>query len=146
MVQKNYVYGCNEGECEFYVYRITNTNPDGVHIELSWGQIKDFCTRYELKHVPEYYYGYAKDLYKDIIVDEDWATNVLNRMMTDFNLEKDCEFNKKGIPAEGVVIRPDRLFECSPVKLKSFRFLERETKELDSGEVDIETNETTGDE
>ena len=45
------------------------------------------------------------------------------------------------VPAEGIVIRIDHLDRCEAYKLKSFAFLEGETKALDAGETDLETEE-----
>jgi hypothetical protein len=48
-----YKYGCPEGTCELYVYRITRNDPDGVVTELSWPQVKQRCRELGIKHVPE---------------------------------------------------------------------------------------------
>jgi hypothetical protein len=42
-------------------------------------------------------------------------------------------------------VRIDRLEEAEAYKLKSFLFLEWETKQLDRGEVDLETQESEPD-
>jgi hypothetical protein len=139
-IQPGYIYGCQLNTCEFRLYRITNTNADGVVTEYTWQQIKDFCNKFGLKYVPEFYYGFAKNLYPDIPVDRDWNENVLKRLMTDYNLEKKCQYNK-GKPAEGVVIRQEKLYDCIPLKLKSFAFMEYETKLLDTGTSDIESEQ-----
>jgi hypothetical protein len=139
-IQPGYTYGCQNNTCEFVVYRITNTNVDGLVTEYTWSQIKDFCTKFGLNHVKEFYYGFAKDLYPDIPVDRDWNESVLKRLMTDYNLEKKCQYNK-GKPAEGVVIRQEKLYDCIPLKLKSFAFMEYETKLLDAGTSDIESEQ-----
>ena len=47
-----------------------------------------------------------------------------------------CE-NK--VPEEGIVVRVEDLFECKSYKLKSFRFLEFESNELDKGVADVES-------
>jgi hypothetical protein len=60
-------------------------------------------------------------------------------------LEKMCPHNRKEVPNEGVVVRIDRLEEAEAYKLKSFLFLEWETKQLDRGEVDLETQESEPD-
>ena len=51
--------------------------------------------------------------------------------------DKDCYICKNQVPEEGVVIRKDKL-DLEVYKLKSSRFFEFETKELDKGEVNIE--------
>lgn len=140
-VQKGYHYGCKSGEHKIVVYRITQVNTSGKFIEYSWNQIKQFCKKYGIEHVPEYYYGYAKDLFPDIKVDETWHDNVLSRLNTSFNMEKMCEYNNNEVPAEGVVVRIDDLDEFKAMKLKAYKFLEKETKDLDSGEVDIESSQ-----
>lgn len=51
--QMVYRYGCKEKQCDFFVYRITNINPEGQEIELSWNQVKKRCKDMGIKHVPE---------------------------------------------------------------------------------------------
>jgi len=46
-------YGCEDGESELYVYRITMTNEDGYEYELSWDAVKLQCDKMGVKHVPE---------------------------------------------------------------------------------------------
>lgn len=146
MIQKGYHYGQTEGTYKFYAYRITSTNADGQVIEFAWQQIKDFCVKYGIPHVPEFYYGKASDLYKDIPVDSNWNDSVIKRMMEDFNLEKPCKLNNDEVPAEGVVIRYDSAFDANPIKLKAFAFTKRESELLDSGEGDIESDESSSEE
>ena len=50
-----------------------------------------------------------------------------------------CPHNRNEVPAEGVVLRIDHLETAECYKLKNFAFLERETKLLDKGEMDLET-------
>jgi hypothetical protein len=139
-IQGGYAYNCHPNTYKFLVYRVTNTTMDGHITEYSWGQIKEFCVKYGLDHVKEFYYGYACDLYTDISVGDNWHEDVLMTLSTSFNLEKECRYNK-GMPAEGIVIRVDNLYSCEPMKLKSFAFLKHETKLLDSGEIDMESNQ-----
>lgn len=144
-IQGGYNYGCQPNTYKFLVYRVTNTTIDGHVTEYSWGQIKEFCAKYGLEHVKEFYYGYAKDLYKYVpLINfeyESWNETVLNLLIDDFNLEQECNYNK-GMPAEGIVIRADKLYLCEPMKLKSFKFLKRETDLLDSGETNIEDEQS----
>ncbi len=53
--------------------------------------------------------------------------------------EKDCWMCENKVPEEGVIVRKDNLYSCESYKLKSFRFLEWESKELDKGIVDVES-------
>ena len=139
-IQKDYDYECtNNGQekNKFFVYRITYTNVDGVVSELSMFEIEEFCQKMGLKCVPIFFMGYAKDLYPDLTIDENWNTNFIQLIEKDY-LEKDCYMCNNKVPAEGVVIKREQLFSCEPLKLKSFSFLEKETKELDRGEENIE--------
>jgi hypothetical protein len=139
-IQGGYTYNCQPNTYKFLVYRITNTNQDGIVTEYLWKQIKQFCTKFGVENVKEFYYGYAKDLYPNVTLDDNWNDTVLSLLKDDYNLEKECKYNK-GMPAEGIVIRKDSLYKCEPMKLKSFSFLKHETMLLDNGESDIESDQ-----
>lgn len=51
----DYSYGCHVGQCDIYVYRITQVNEDAIAAELSWQQVKHRCKELGIKHVPETY-------------------------------------------------------------------------------------------
>ena len=135
-IQKGYDYGCNVGEFKVEVYRITQTTPDGLVTELTYPQIVDFCERLGMKPSHLFFYGYAKDMYL-LDYDQHWNENFLKKLEEDFN-EKDCFMCNNKVPEEGIVIRKENLFECDSYKLKSFEFLGMESKQLDSGEENIE--------
>lgn len=137
LIQKGYTYGCEEGKCEVYVYRITNTNVDGVSIDLSWEALKQRCTQLGVKHIPE----------ADGTVDIDLLIKLLKNNGTTLELwtkskylEKDCIL-QPDMPEEGICLRVEGL-QPQIYKAKSFRFLELETKQLDTGEIDIESEQT----
>ena len=134
-IQKNYDYGCNPGERKIYIYRITFTNEDGIVNNLSTLEVKQFCEHYNLNYVPLLYYGKAKDLFPE--TEHYWTENFVKFLEENYT-EKDCYICKNQLPEEGIVIRKENLFQFEAYKLKSFKFLELETKLLDSGEVDIE--------
>lgn len=48
-----YKYGQPEGTCQFYVYRITRVNTEGVVTELSWPQVRARCGELGVAHVPD---------------------------------------------------------------------------------------------
>ena len=140
-IQKGYAYRCAVGAHRLLVYRVTSTNHDGKVIELSWNQLKEFCRSYGLETVVELWNGTPRqflDIEGPLLV-EDWRVTFLNGLTERF-LEKKCDYNP-GLPNEGVVIRVDHLEESEAYKLKSFAFLERETKMLDEGAEDLETSE-----
>jgi hypothetical protein len=137
-IQKPFDYGCNEGEYKIAVYRITLTSDDGTVAEYSWNAMKERCSELNVPMVEEYFYGRLGDMYPDIVQDENWATNFVQRLQ-DVYLEKDCPLCKNKVPDEGIVIRFDAL-KIEPYKLKSKRFIlkESELKEKDDF-TDIES-------
>jgi hypothetical protein len=140
-IQDKYDYGCSPGKFKTFIYRINTTTPSGQVYEFSHSQVKEYCDRYGLTMVPELYYGKTKDLYPDISTDTHWRENFLNKLISDY-LEKDCELCSNKVPDEGIVLRRD-IFDIDVYKLKSFRFFELETKQLDNENfVDIESQES----
>lgn len=149
-IQKGYHYGCVTREHRFLVYRVTITNPDGRVVDLGWNQLKQFCSMYGFDHVMELWFGKAKDLIKvDYGVDiKEWQKMFLGFLEKNFTQDQLCGCNNLEVPAEGIVVRADKLDEFLAFKLKNFKFLERETKLIDKGDVDMEvmeemSNETT---
>lgn len=145
-IQKDFDYGCQPSEFDIYVYRITYTNLSGKVFEFSAKQIQDFCKENGIKAVPELYYGYASNLFKDKLIQnpldenlEVWRNEFLELLKLTY-LEGDEPMNKlKVVPREGIVLRIEKNY-AEVYKLKSTKFLEHETKLLDSNEVDIESN------
>ena len=156
-IQKNYDYGCvppKEGEIytpekhfKVRIYRITLTNVDGQVHEFNPNEVQIWCNEHGLIPVEEYYYGFAADLYKDLyqvcqgerLYPNDWYDQFLESMANDedFYMEEmspDC--NNK-VPHEGIVIKIDNMHSAA-YKLKCFAFLNKEQKELDAGEENIE--------
>ena len=132
-----YKYGKSFG---IQIYRLTYTNPDGRVFEFSARQVQQWCNKEGLRPVEEYYYGYAKDLYPDLNVSEHWNENFLQRLASDKRFFMECESptcNNK-VPHEGLVIKIENSLS-EAYKLKCLKFLEGESKSLDKGEVDIET-------
>lgn len=130
-IQKGYHYGCKEGESKFYVYRITYTTPDGNVIEFTDSQIRQYCSLRSIEVVP-------------LISYMDWNTNLnlaeINARWLAEKVEMMCPLNDNKVPREGVVIRRDGQDTYSAYKLKSQLFLTWETKQLDEGWEDLESN------
>ena len=170
MIQKGYDYGCKrpnvlsslktttenlfleeyngyteykeEIQFKVRVYRITYTTPEGEVIEFSWEQIKNYCKYHNLTPVKEIFTGSAR-AFLPIQPGEDidiWKQAFLNKISQNYFEENDPECTNK-VPAEGVVIRIEN-GKPEAYKFKSFLFLEQESKKLDSGEVDTETEES----
>lgn len=47
-------YGCDVGQNDIYVYRMTMTNPDGVVVELPWEQVQIEAGKLGVKCVPTF--------------------------------------------------------------------------------------------
>ena len=150
-IQKNYDYGCvspskdeayKEGKhFKIYVYRITTTNVDGIVHEWSAREVQQWCKFKGLRPVTEFYYGYAKDLYPQLNIEEHWNENFLNCLASDKNFymeELSPSCNNK-VPHEGIVIKKEDGIPHA-WKLKTFAFLQGEQKDADKGETNIEDN------
>lgn len=138
MIQKGYDYGCAPGEFDIYIYRITQTSPSGHVIEFSANQVRNWCNLYGISPVTTYYLGEAEYLFDfDYKTIEEFRGKFLDHLQDRYleQIAPDCKGNP---PDEGIVIRIEDSLEIEPYKLKSFAFLQHETKQLDKGEVDIE--------
>lgn len=120
-----YTYGF---DYEIFIYRITQTNPDGNVYELSWEAVKRYCEKYGLKYVDELFVGKMSD----VVGINGTADDLLQRFKYVYldKSYKDCSID------EGVVIRNRKTDEL--LKLKSPKFLLKETDDLDKG-IESET-------
>ena len=146
-IQKQYDYSCKEGQHKFFIYRITTTTPNGTVIEWDMNSIQQWAKQKGLLAVPLYYYGAASQLFKDLNNApnneeelSEWQNQFLQKMK-DTYLEGNDTLCVNKVPDEGIVLRREGIVLDSK-KLKSFKFFEFEGKQLDSGEVDIETQES----
>ena len=149
-IQKEYDYGCDVGENFLMPYRITTTNDDGTKKEWNVEDVYNWTVQVITNH-PElgdkihpitiFYHGTLGDLYPELSLTEHWHENLLEMMKNDkkhFGMEKNEPMCKNKVPREGICIRKDddEFPEC--FKLKSYKFIEREKKAIDNGEVDME--------
>jgi hypothetical protein len=136
---KAFDYGCEKGTFKVYIYRVTYTSPAGDVFEFSSKQLQTFCNEHGLLHVPEYYHGTAKDLCNRFNhhYNSETFNNVFLNLLQELYLEKDCPICSNKIPDEGIVVRKEGN-TIEAYKLKSIRFLEGETKEIDKGNSNIE--------
>ncbi len=132
-LQKNYDYGCLPNCLDFCVYRGCFIDKDGLIYEMSFSQLRHYCHQRGLKTPLLHFYGAAKDMFPDIVIDENWNTNFLKRLEKEY-LDKDCSLCNNKVPNEGVVIRIENPFLWTALKLKSNRFLQKETEDLDGNE------------
>jgi hypothetical protein len=136
-----YKYGCMEGACKFFVYRITMVNEDGVVTELSWPQVKYRAASLGLQCVPDLWTvltildsgtgNFKGEVYSDGV--EFQLQELMNRL-----IEGPSTLDHSHI-REGVVVRVENGGPVQMMKEKSFTFraLEDHSKEDDSA-VDIE--------
>jgi len=137
-IQRDYDYGCEPGKYDIYVYRITHTDPTGRIFEYSPAQVEEYCNRKGIKAVETYYYGKAGNLF-DVDVENHWHQNFLQKMCETY-LEQDCSLCANKVPDEGIVLRRDVPNDIDVYKLKSFKFLMKETAQLDDENfVDMES-------
>lgn len=134
-IQKDFDYRCAPGTNKALVYRITRTSPDGIVTELPWELVKKRCSEIGVHHVPEISTGSA-------FAFDSTGTDLefLDFLKAQYVYDQDSQFCDNKVPEEGICIRKEGA-EVEIFKLKSFRFLEYETKALDKGEVDLETEQ-----
>ena len=103
-----FTYGCEPGENDMYVYRMTMTNEDGVVIELPTEETKLWCEKLGCKFVP--------------ILDKFLFTTIddLNQRVNKW-LDMTDEIDSRHV-AEGVVARIDNRTKFTAFKRKSFAF------------------------
>jgi len=131
-IQKNYSYCIPKGEHRLYVYRISTVNQDGMRLDLHWDQVKEFCLQNGINHVPEMERGLFEDIDVDYYMDKSFFKSGF----------KDCLPLDEGAPCdEGVVLMKYGVNEYF-AKAKSPNFYLHETKQLDSGEIDMESQES----
>jgi len=120
-----FTYGCSEGECDVYVYRITHTNVDGIEIDLSWNEVVNRCQQLGVKHVPM--------LYKTIFLEHE-IKNLISAL--DMTISIPSTIDPSHI-MEGIVLRIDGS-KWKVYKHKSFEFKVIEGIIKDIGTIDIE--------
>ncbi|QFG14325.1 RNA ligase [Mycobacterium phage Tourach] len=140
-IQRGYTYDLPPGECELYVYRVATVNPKGVIADLSWEGVKDFCRTLELKTVPEFGYDteHLPNQESEELFIEDYQETYLDRRYADdYPTGGYLPLSDRKTVDEGVCVRIEGQIP-HVFKAKSPKFLEHETKQLDKGEVDLES-------
>lgn len=116
-------YGCEPGENEMYVYRMTMTTADGTVVELPWETVEVWCDKLGVKHVP--------DLDKFIFTTPEDLRERVNKYLEGMPAD---EIGKTHI-AEGVVVRIDNRESFTAYKDKVFEFKVIEGIAKDTSEV-----------
>lgn len=146
-IQKNYTYCIPRGQCELYIYRIAVVNGTGYMTDLSWGQVKEFCDKNGLKYTPEMY-GAPVPIWVATENDCEVIRGLMDMRYADdykqgFN--QCIPLDENDTVDEGVCIRIEGLTP-KIYKAKSPKFLEHETKLLDSMVEDLESSQSTTEE
>lgn len=136
-IQKNYTYAMPQGTCELYIYRICIINEKGLMTDLSWNQVKEFCQKNNLKHVPEFANVRMSELTQN---DFAMVKSFLDIRFFEAGYRNALWLGDKDVFDEGICVRADGL-QPKILKAKSPKFLEHETKILDTGEEDLESSQ-----
>lgn len=101
-------YGCNIGENDCYVYRMTMTNEDGFAVEIPWEQVQIECEKMGVKCVPTF----------EKFIFTDWD-DLMQRVEKYY--DGPDPVGKTHI-REGVVVRIDNREKFTAYKHKNFSF------------------------
>lgn len=146
-IQKGHTYGKAKGDRELYVYRVAIVTDSGDLWDLSWDQVRYFCQTRGLNHVPELWRGFKKDFALEDFKERDFFQNYQDyRRQLDSLVYSDAPvpLSKDGTGAdEGIAIRVERPGQVPLLfKYKNDSHYLYETAVLDSGEVDLESEES----
>lgn len=109
------------------------------YLNFQHNKLKNFCKKYSLHSVKELYYGRAENLFPNLNINEHWHEEFLTNLRNMY-LEQRSVLCNNNVPEEGIVLRRE-VNDIDVYKLKSISFLEKESKMLDKGEIDIELNQ-----
>lgn len=138
-IQPDYSYCLPKGTNKFYVYRISVVNEDGLAVDLTWNQIREWCRNNGLEHVPELWKGHHRDFKAEDYLDKRYSEVGYSTCLPLDKIEQVIDKKTKVlIVDEGVCIRKDGIVPYV-TKAKSEIFYLHESVHLDKGEVDIET-------
>lgn len=135
-IQKGHTYAERPGEHQLYVYRISVITNGGDLWDLSWEQVKYFCKTRGLSYTPELWRGKKSEF-----VLEDFEEKAFHKGSYS---EVAVPLSPGGTGAdEGIVIRVDREGQVPALyKFKNASHYLYETAILDSGEIDLESEES----
>lgn len=127
-IQKGYTYRVPKGTSDLYVYRVAVVTNQGMLVDLSWEQVKEFCRDRNLKYVPELWSGMHKYFIADDWMDKNYFKEGYKQAVP-LDDESPCD--------EGVCVRVDGMAPYI-LKAKSPEFFVHETKMIDQGAADTE--------
>lgn len=136
-IQRNYAYDVADGDCDVLIYRVAAVNNQGLMADLSWDGVKEFAASLGLRTVPEFerimlHSANGRDI-------EEYLTERYFDKQYAKLYEGAITLSDSKTVDEGVCVRVDTGMVPHIYKLKAPGFLEHETKQLDSGEIDVES-------
>lgn len=143
-IQKGHTYDRRPGDYNLYVYRVAVITEDAELIDHTWDQVRDFCERHGMEHVPE-----LDRMPKAAFDIEDW--NEVNFWETEQAHRRDSEGGLHYVDSpiqissggtgvdEGIAIRVERGLTPEIFKFKNKSHYLYESEQLDSGEADLES-------
>lgn len=141
-IQGGYSYGFEKPKV--YIYRISNINPQGIEVDLSYEQMKLRAEQLGIETCPELFYGtleYFLNYYCYIGHENDSIEDQLNKIFYEDLLEKPSILDSK-VVEEGFCVRKDTCNKPEIYKVKSKQFLLHEGKQLDKEVKDMEVEES----
>lgn len=140
-IQPNYTYDLSPGKTDFYVYRIATVTPSGVVTDLSWPAAKAFAHGIGLKTVPEVWTTLHSRFQPEPWMDKSYYDGWVFSSGDGWP-DTPVPLSDGNTVDEGVCIRYDGPNGIYILKAKSPIFLGHESKLLDTGEADIESEES----
>lgn len=147
-IQKGYDYRCKPGTNKLMIYRITYEDTDGNIHEFNVDEVYAWTISFiglhpeleERIHPIDILYHDTVANFTELDPSHHWQENFYKALSTDkgFDMEQNEPLCNNKVPREGIVIRIDNDPVNEAFKLKCVKFLTRESKEIDKGNVDIE--------
>jgi len=140
-IQQGYTYGLPGPK--LFIYRITQINPEGIEVDLSWSQVKQRASQLGLDTVPEFYHGMLAPLlqrhYIEIpdLVDEISLQPALEELFYKHLLDMPSILDPQ-VTEEGFVLRQDSYPCVRAYKIKSRKFQLYESGAQDKQLADME--------
>jgi hypothetical protein len=111
-------YGCEPGNFDIFVYRITMTNEDGTSIDYPFTEVIKRCEQLGVKHVPVLFMGNAKEFTKAMDSD-DFGMKMIEAMNAAVIGSSTIDLAHI---REGVVLKVEGIRVPAAYKHKSFEF------------------------
>lgn len=139
-IQSGYTYGLTGPKV--YIYRITNINPDGIEIDLSYQQMKERAKQLGIEVCPQFFVGTVREFISQYYGMEsenvpDRYDDLLESVFYNTLLEKPSILDNS-VVEEGFCVRKDGYPKCEVWKIKSKKFLLHEGHQVDLQTANLE--------